>query len=82
MIYPNGMLLDSDTAYKIIITNITNPNSDLSSQEFIITTYHTEDIYQSNIISRNTFSPPEISQITVKTCDTFDVELTAVNAFI
>ena len=81
MIYPNGELLNPDLTYSLVITNITNPNMKLDGEEFTISTFHTDNVYDKLMISRNTFSAPEISVLQVKTCDTFEVELTATNAF-
>lgn len=80
-IYPNGQLFDSEMAYQFILTNITNPNIDLSNEKFVISSFHSSDIYQKLIIARNTFDSPDISLRAVKSCETFEVELTAVNAF-
>ena len=53
----------------------------LDDYSFTITTYHSNDVYQKKIIAQNTFDSPEISLLDVKTCETFEVSLTAVNAF-
>ena len=73
--------MSSDSPYSLILTNITNPNMRLDDKEFTITTYHANDVYQKKVIAQNTFAAPEISILEVKTCETFEVSLTAVNAF-
>ena len=81
IIYPNGEFLDSQTTYQLAFTNITNPNQDLSSDKFVIKTFHTDNIYEQLMIARSSFNSPEIIERSVKKCETFDVKLTAVNAF-
>jgi hypothetical protein len=78
-IYPNGILLDSASTYTLTITNITNPNQNLSNYTFIASSYYDSNIYSQHIISQGTFSPPQINLITVKSC-TFQTTLTATNA--
>lgn len=73
VIAANGELLNPELTYSLVITNITNPNMKLDNYSFTIATFHTDNIYDKLMISRNTFNPPEISVLTVKTCDTFEV---------
>ena len=80
LIYANGQLLNPSLAYRLKFTNITNPNMNLDNEKFVIETYQNEDVYRRAIISRNTFDSPDISIRTVRSCDTFDVKLAAVNA--
>ena len=38
----------------------------LDEYDFTIATFHTDNIYEKLMISRNTFSPPTISVLSVK----------------
>jgi len=78
VIVPNGVLLSSSQPYYFTVTNITNPNFNLSSYKFSIYTYYTNDVYQPLIISQSTFSSPIITPITVKTCN-FALDLSLTN---
>ena len=69
IISPNGVLLSASQPYYFTITNITNPNNDMSGLTFAIETYYTFDVYNSRVISRSFFKNPAISVITVKTCE-------------
>ena len=80
-IHPNGNLLNKDFGYEFILTNITNPNMNLDSYSFTIKSLYNENIYNSKIISMNTFSSPSISVFSVKSCTTLDIQLTAYNAY-
>lgn len=66
MIVPNGVLLSTSLPYYITVTNITNPNFDLSSYKFTIETYYFSDVYNPAIISRRQFNCPTLSLITVR----------------
>ncbi len=68
VIVPNGVLLSQTLPYYITVTNITNPNFDISSYKFTIETYYSSSVYNPSIISKNQFSSPKISLITVKEC--------------
>ena len=81
VIRPNGNLLNPNLAYQFTVTYITNPNMKLTNYSFVITTQFNDNIYNRLVISRNRFSCPEISVLTVKTCTTFEVILGAHNAF-
>lgn len=74
VIVPNGVLFSTSQPYYVTVTNITNPNLDLSSYKFKIETYYFSDVYQARVISRNFFSAPTFSLITVKKCQ---LEITA-----
>ena len=78
---PNGQLLDPDTTYQLILSNITNPNRNLKKYKFIITTYHSDNIYNQKIIARSEFDSTQISLRNVQSCKSFEVSLTATNAF-
>lgn len=78
-IYPNGVLLDPASTYTLKVTNITNPNTDLSSYNFTATSFYDSNIYSKRIVSQTSFSPPTINLIAVKNC-TFQTTLTATNA--
>ena len=67
-VVPNGLLLSSTETYSLTLTNITNPNSQLADQEFVITSYFSEDVYRGLIIARNSFAAPEMSIMAVKEC--------------
>lgn len=58
IISPNGVLMDKDTTYTVIISNLTNPNANITSNKFTIQTFYSSDIYNKQIISQNVFSPP------------------------
>ncbi len=45
---------------------------------FTIESFYSSDIYSKQIISANTFSPPEISVVLVKTCQ-FDLTVESKN---
>lgn len=60
--------MDSSYTYQIILSNLTNPNLNITNQKFLIDSYYSTNIYQKQIISSNSFSPPEINVLTVKTC--------------
>ena len=60
---------------------MTNPNVQVTEQ-FTITSSFNDDVYAPKIISLSSFDSPEISIVTIKSCDTFDVELSAYNAFL
>ena len=81
VIRPNGELLDSDYTYEIRLTNITNPNMKLNNYKFTIITQHNDDIYNQQIITRDEFACPVINVLSVKACETFEVELSAHNSF-
>lgn len=68
VIVPNGVLFSQSYSYKLTVTNITNPNIDLANHKFTIETYYFSSVYNPSVISRNTFSAPTISVITVKEC--------------
>lgn len=68
VIVPNGVLLSSTIPYYLIVTNITNPNVDLSTYKFKIETYYSSNVYSPQVISRTYFSSPALSYITVKNC--------------
>ena len=68
VIVPNGVLLSSTLPYYLIVTNITNPNVDLSTYKFKIETYYSSNVYYPQVISRTFFSSPTLSYITVKNC--------------
>lgn len=72
VIAPNGILLDKDTTYSIVIYNLTNPNANISMNRFTIQSFYSSDIYNKQIISQNVFSPPEINVLLVKRCQ-FDL---------
>lgn len=55
VIVPNGVLFSTSQPYYVTVTNITNPNLDLSSYKFKIETYYFPDVYQARVISRNYF---------------------------
>ena len=74
VIVPNGVLFSTSQPYYVTVTNITNPNLDLSSYKFKIETYYFSDVYQAKVISRNYFEAPTFSLITVKKCQ---LEITA-----
>ena len=72
IIAPNGVLMDGNTTYSVIISNLTNPNANITNNNFIIQAIYSSDIYSKQIISQNVFSPPEINVIAVKSCQ-FDL---------
>lgn len=80
IIIPNGILLDKDTTYSLIIYNLTNPNANanITKNLFTIQSFYSSDIYNKQIISQNTFSPPEINVLTVKNCQ-FDLTIETKN---
>lgn len=78
LIIPNGVLMDKDTTYSLIISNLTNPNANITNNKFIIQSFYSSDIYNKQIISQNVFSPPEINVIAVKTCQ-FDLTIETTN---
>jgi hypothetical protein len=41
----NGVLFDGFQTYQIIVSNLTNPNMDISNREFYISSYYSSDIY-------------------------------------
>jgi hypothetical protein len=79
VIVPNGVLLSTSQAYYFTVTNITNPNMDLSSYKFTIQTFYFTDVYSPSVISSSTFSSPILSIITVKQCQ-LQVNLSIYNA--
>lgn len=72
------MLLSSKQPYYFNLTNITNPNFNLSAYKFSIYTYYTNDVYQPLIISQSQFASPIVTPITVKVCN-FALELSMAN---
>lgn len=64
--------MDKDYTYGFIISNLTNPNANISKNPFTIQSFYNADIYNKQIISQNTFSPPEINVLAVKNCQ-FDL---------
>jgi hypothetical protein len=68
VIVPNGVLLSASTAYYVTVTNVTNPNLDLSTYKFRIETYYSSDVYSPRVISRSYYACPTFSLITVKNC--------------
>ena len=48
------------------MTNVANPNVDLSSQHFLIQAYYFSSVYKPSVISKSTFSPKTLSLRTVK----------------
>ena len=64
-IYPNGNLLNKDLTYLLTLTNITNPNADLTGYSFTIVSQANDNIYRPDIIAKNTFSCPAISLVSV-----------------
>ena len=79
VIVPNGVLLDQNYEYFFVVTNISNPNSDISSQKFLLETYYSTSVYRPSIISKNTFNTPSLSVRTVKSCK-LRVKLSIYNA--
>lgn len=79
IIVPNGVLLSTNQPYYVTVSNITNPNTDLSAQKFIVETYYTADVYNPLTISRSNFDSPIISLITVQNCQ-LQVNLSAYNS--
>lgn len=78
IISPNGVLMDKDTTYTVIISNLTNPNANITSNKFTIQSFYSSDIYNKQIISQNVFSPPEINVVAVKSCQ-FDLTIETTN---
>ena len=78
VIVPNGVLLSSTQPYYFTVTNISNPNFNLSTYKFGIYTYYTNDVYQPLIISQSQFSSPIITPITVKVCN-FALDISLAN---
>lgn len=68
VIVPNGVLLSSSLPYYVTVSNITNPNINLSSHLFTIETYYFGRVYNPSVIARKQFSSPTISLISVKEC--------------
>jgi hypothetical protein len=66
--------MDTASTYGIIISNLTNPNANISKSTFIIQSLYGSDIYNRSIISQNIFYPPTINVITVKDCQ-FDLTI-------
>lgn len=68
VIVPNGVLLSTSQPYYVTVTNITNPNMDLSVYKFRLETYYFSNVYSPSVISRDYFSSPTFSLINVKNC--------------
>lgn len=68
VIIPNGVLLAQSQPYYFTVTNLTNPNVDLTSYKFKIETFYFSDVYRPMVISRSYFNSPTLSLITVKQC--------------
>lgn len=70
--------MDKDITYSIVIYNLTNPNANITKNLFTIQSFYSSDIYNKQIISQNTFAPPEINVLTVKNCQ-FDLTIETKN---
>ena len=81
IIRANGEMFNPDFTYEFILTNITNPNMKLDNHTFTIVSQHNNNVYNRRIIGRNSFAGPEISVLDVKSCETFEVSLSAQNSF-
>ena len=68
VVVPNGVLLSKNIEYKLVVTNISNPNSDISNYHFDIKSYYFTSVYKPSVITGNTFSPKALSVRTVKDC--------------
>lgn len=68
VLVPNGVLLSPNIEYKLVVTNISNPNSDISSYHFDIKSYYFSSVYRPSVITSNTFQPKALSLRTVKDC--------------
>jgi hypothetical protein len=61
VISANGILFDSSQTYQIIVSNLTNPNMNISNLNFLISSYYSSDIYYPKIISSNAFKGPSLN---------------------
>jgi hypothetical protein len=66
--------MNTASTYGIIISNLTNPNANISKSTFIIQSLYEPDIYNRLIISQDIFYPPTINVVTVKNCQ-FDLTI-------
>jgi len=78
IIAPNGFLMNKDSTYSFVVSNLTNPNLNISSSSFLIQTFYSPDIYDKQIISQSLFQPPTIRVLNVRTCQ-FDLTIETKN---
>ena len=79
IVVPNGVLLSPSVSYSVGVSNIINPNVDLTAHPFVIESFFSDDVYRRRVISRKDFSSPGISVVNVKQC-TLQAELAVHNA--
>lgn len=67
-IYLNGTEISTTSSYKVILSGLQNPNEDSSGLIFYVTSYYTDNIYESYKICESSVTPPTITVKAVRTC--------------